>query len=294
MSKENYAALQRLKAIEILAYWEGRLITNQLANLFGISRQRASSDIKYYLEEYNPDSLRHDHSAKAYVPINGFMLVLTSGHINEYMALLSGLSANQMAITLETDVNVFALQIPDRSVDPEVTRKIVSACRLGTSVKILYASMSNPIPHARIISPHTIVSTGFRWHVRAYCHTRKAFRDFILSRIEGTPVSIKANPVSMTDAFSIEEDQDWNEMITLSIIPNTQLTKAQQALIEKDYAMSDGQLSLNIRKALAHYSLQRYQAAITADEASNVEQYPIQLKDTDREKLSPYLFGGKK
>lgn len=286
MSKESYAALQRLKAIEILAYWEGRLITNQLVDLFGVSRQRASSDIKHYLEKHNPHSLKHNPAVKAYVPSYDFSLVLTSGRINEYLALVADLSADRMAVELDTSANVVALQVPDRSVKPEVVRGIVSACRNGHSLAIQYASINHPVPHERIISPHTLVSTGFRWHVRAYCHTRKAFRDFILSRIEGAPIKATVNSIP------ILEDHNWNDMITVSITPNNRLNEAQKCLIEKDYAMSNGELSLNVRKALVHYCLQRYQAAITEDETTHVSKYPVQLKEADREKLSPYLFGG--
>jgi predicted DNA-binding transcriptional regulator YafY len=285
MRSEKHEVLLRLKAIELLAYWEGRLVTNKLVTWFGISRQQASADIKRYLEKHNPNALKHDPSVKAYVPVIGFKPVLTNGHINEYMELIAGLSLDRMAVALESDVNVTGLQMPDRSVQPEVTREIVSACRNGTSLRILYASMNNPTLHERIISPHTLVSTGFRWHVRAYCHTHKGYRDFILSRIDRRPTTVDI------PAPSIEEDLDWNEMITLNIIPNTQLSDAQKALIEKDYGMPDGRLQLTIRKALAHYSLQRYQAAITASEAQNVSQYPIQLQAADRPKLTPYLFG---
>ena len=286
MRSEKHEVLLRLKAIELLAYWEGRLVTNKLVAWFGISRQQASADIKRYLEKHNPTALVHDPSVKAYVPVTGFQPVLTSGHINEYMDLIAGLSFDPMAITLETDINVASLQMPDRSVRPEIAREVVKACRNGSSIKVLYASMNNPTLHERIISPHTLVSTGFRWHVRAYCHTRKDYRDFILSRIERTPTMVDI------PAPSIAEDRDWNEMITLNIIPNTQLSDAQKSLIEKDYGMPDGRLQLTIRKALAHYSLQRYQAAITASEAQNTSQYPIQLQAADRSKLTPYLFGG--
>ncbi len=288
MSTEKHEVLLRLRAIELLAYWEGRLVTNKLVAWFGISRQQASADIKRYLEKHNPNALVHDPSVKAYVSATGFHPVLTTGHINEYMDLIAGLSFDPMATTLEADINVTGLQMPDRSVRPEVAREVVKACRSGSSLKVLYASMSNPALHERIISPHTLVSTGFRWHVRAYCHTRKEYRDFILSRIDRTPQSVPVIAPPVTD------DQDWNDVITLTIIPNTLLTDGQKSLIEKDYGMPDGRLQLTVRKALAHYSLQRYQAAITADHANNVNQYPIQLIETDRKKLSPYLFGGGK
>jgi len=73
----KHEVLLRLKAIEILSYWEGRLVTNRLTDWFGISRQQASSDIKRYLSEHNPASLVHDPSVKAYIPKADFKPVLT-------------------------------------------------------------------------------------------------------------------------------------------------------------------------------------------------------------------------
>ena len=54
--------------------------------------------------------------------------------------------------------------------------------------------------------------------------------------------------------------------------------------------MPDGRLQLTVRKALAHYTLQRYQAAITEQEAGRVREHPLQLLSADRVKLDPYLF----
>ena len=284
MSIEKHEVLLRLKAIELLANWEGRLVTNSLVDWFGVSRQQASADIKRYMANHNPDSLFHDPAVKAYVPKPGFRPVLTKGHINEYLDMVSGLESKSMSVTLETDINLASVQLPDRTVRPEVVREVLKACRNSSSIKILYASMSNPVWAERIISPHTLVYTGFRWHVRAYCHKRQSFRDFLLSRIDRTPqfVDLKSPPVS--------EDTLWQEKITLNLVPNIQLKEAQKALVEKDYGMPDGRLQLSLRKALAHYTLQRYQAAISAEEALNATQFPIQLLESDRKKISPYLF----
>ncbi len=57
MTAERHEVLLRLRAIELLAYWEGRLVTNKLVAWFGVSRQQASSDIRRYLISHNPDSL---------------------------------------------------------------------------------------------------------------------------------------------------------------------------------------------------------------------------------------------
>lgn len=284
MPAEKHELQLRLKAIELLAYWEGRLVTTKLVSWFGISRQQASKDIKHYLQIHNPDALVHDPGVKAYIPTTVFQPVLTTGHINEYMSLIAGFNGDSIDTTLETDESVVSVQLPDRSVRPEVVREVIKACRAGKSIKIIYASMNNPNLHERIISPHTLVYTGFRWHVRAYCHLRNEFRDFLLSRIDRTPQSIDVQ------APEPQDDTDWNEKLSITLVPNSGLSPKQQALVEKDYGMPDGRMQLSVRKALAHYTLHRYQAAITAEEAENAKQFPLQLMVSDRAKLNPYLF----
>lgn len=284
MADEKHEVLLRLRAIELLAYWEGRLVTNRLMTWFGISRQQASSDIKRYISVHNPESLVHDPAVKGYIPQAGFRPVLSKGHINEYLDLVSGLASESVALILESEAHLAAVQLPDRTVRPEVVREILRACRSQTSVKIIYASMANPVWSERIISPHTVIYTGFRWHVRAYCHKRGEFRDFILSRIDRTPKP--AQEISPDPS----QDAHWNEPIQLTLIPNPKLNDGQKALVEKDFGMPDGRLQLSVRKAIAHYTLQRYQAAITENEAADEFKFPIMLQVLDRKKLSPYLF----
>lgn len=85
MTTDKHEVLLRMRAIELLAYWEGRLVTNRLMSWFGLSRQQASADIKRYNTLYNPDALIHDPSVKGYVPKASFQPVLTTAHINELM-----------------------------------------------------------------------------------------------------------------------------------------------------------------------------------------------------------------
>jgi predicted DNA-binding transcriptional regulator YafY len=284
MADEKHEVLLRLRAIELLAYWEGRLVTNRLMNWFGISRQQASSDIKRYLKFHNPNALYHDHRVKAYVPVGDFRPVLTVGHISEYLEFFSGLTHEAISVVFEPDGILAAVQLPDRTVRPEIVREILRACRQKTSLKILYASMNNPTWTERVISPHTLVYTGFRWHVRAYCHHHHDFRDFMVSRIDRTPKpALEAAPDLTTDRY-------WEEQISFNLIPNPKLSVAQQALVEREFGMPDGRLQITVRKALVHYTLQRYQAAITADEATNALKFPIVLQPTDKTRLAPCLF----
>lgn len=282
----KHEVLLRLRAIELIAFWEGRLITTQLVEWFGITRQQASSDINRYNTEFNEGALIHNPAVKGYVPAAGFQPVLTAGHVNEYLEMLVSQGGQPMAQVLESHPGVATVQLPDRAIRPEVVREVVRASRAGTSLRILYASMSNPAPHERVISPHTLVYTGFRWHVRAWCHKREDFRDFLLSRIDRTPKPCDER------APKAESDCLWQEKISLTLIPNLLLSDSQKALVERDFAMPEGCLQLTVRKALAHYTLQRFQAAITEDDASRVREHPLQLLPMDRRKLEPLLFGG--
>lgn len=284
MTADKHEVLLRMRAIELLAYWEGRLVTTRLMNWFGLSRQQASADIKRYNTLYNLDSLFHDPSVKGYVPKASFQPVLTTAHINEYLNMLSGLVSESHALIATPEPNLSAVQLPDRSVRPEVIREVLRACRTGSCLKIIYASMHQPQWHERMISPHTLVYTGFRWHVRAYCHQSKQFKDFLLSRIDRTPV------VVVMDTVDPAQDQQWQEEIMLTLTPNSKLNPSQQALVEKDFGMPDGRLQISVKKALAHYTLQRYQAAITLAEAEDALKHPLVLQRSDIEKLSAYRF----
>lgn len=273
----------RLRTIELIALWEGRLITNQLSEWFGVSRQQASADINRYNSEINPSALVHDPAVKGYVPTQGFKPVLSTGHINEYMALLDSLNNQPMAQLLEGH-NAVSVQLPNRAVRPEVVRAAIKACRQQLQLSIHYSSMANPQPRQRVIAPHTLVYTGFRWHLRAWCYSREDFLDFLLSRIYFTPELLQHSDKTA------EQDRLWCNNIQLRLIPNLLLNADQRALVAHDYAMDNEQLTLNIRQALAHYTLQRYQAAITPDEAKLCKQYPLQLHPDDREKLKPIAF----
>lgn len=133
-------------------------------NWFGLSRQQASADIKRYNTLYNPNSLVHDPSVKGYVTKVCFQPVLTKANINEYLNMPSSLVGESSNLISMLEPNISAVQLPGRSVRPEVFREILRACRTQSTLKFIYASMQNPQWHERIISPHTLVHSGFHWH----------------------------------------------------------------------------------------------------------------------------------
>ena len=246
----------RYRLIETVAWWEGRLTTVHLMQSFGISRQQASKDINTYITEHAPKNLTYDKQLKGYVPSKQFKPLFIDDSASAYLHLLY--QNNARAPHIEGLALAYAhtlvLEVPDRSIKAEILRPLLKACREHLRLEIEYVSLANPQPEVRLIAPHTLIYTGMRWHVRAFCEKNQAYRDFVLSRLRGTP-----EVMDDVTEHGIEGDHEWNTEVPVLIIPDERLTPTQKAIIETDFGMVDGKLEIPSRQALVKYVLQRYQ-----------------------------------
>lgn len=248
--------LLRYRLIEIIALWEGRLTTNNLCNSFGIGRQQASKDINEYIREIAPGNLVYDRQLKGYKPTPEFQPQVTEGVADEYLHLLNrNKDINTRFTSLDLgSANSEVLNVPVRDVRPEVVRPVVQAAQQRKRIEVEYISLSSAERELRVIAPHTLVYSGYRWHVRAYCEKRKDYTDFVLSRFRGEPDMIdheSPNP--------IEQDVAWNSRVQIIIKPDSRLSPAQQEIIATDYGMTRKQLIITTRAALVSYALNQLQ-----------------------------------
>lgn len=171
MEQTRWDLALRYRLIETVVWWEGRLTTNHLMQSFGISRQQASKDINTYINDYASKNLVYDKQIKGYVPTRQFKPLFIDDSASAYLDLLN--QNNERAPHIEGLALAYAhtevLKVPDRSVKPEVLRPLLKACREKRRLDIEYVSFKSPEPEGRTIAPHTLVYTGMRWHVRAYC-----------------------------------------------------------------------------------------------------------------------------
>jgi predicted DNA-binding transcriptional regulator YafY len=277
--------LLRYRLIEIIALWEGRLTTNALMSAFGIQRQQASRDINTYRKEIAPNNLVYDQQLKGYKPTNDFAPKLTQGTVNEYLHLLnSRADLNCHFEELKTQpTNIHVVQPLLRAVKPKFVRPLIKAAREHKRLEIQYVSLNNPEPEIRVISPHTLVYNGYRWHVRAFCEKNRDFRDFVLSRITDIP-----DPF-MPSEQDINDDIAWNTMVQLKVTPDPRLNSHQQIVIAIDYGMIEQQLIINTRGALVHY----YLKLLNLDQKTlhnNPQSQQIVIANLDQ--LQPWLFHG--
>ncbi|MCB1854485.1 MAG: WYL domain-containing protein [Halieaceae bacterium] len=276
--------LLRYRFIETIALWEGRLTTRHLCDTFGIGRQQASKDINTYLREVGPGNLEYDKYLKGYKPAPGFQPQVTQGLADEYLHLMA--RNNELMNVFESlalnVANVEVLSQPVRDVKPQVLRPIMQAARQQRRLEVDYVSLNHPDREGRIIVPHTLVYTGLRWHVRAWCEKNLEYRDFVLSRFRDIP------EIMDESEHGADGDRQWNTRVVIRIVADPRLSPEQREVVQVDYGMEAGALEITTRGKLVPYALK----LLHIDPKVQLED-PMaqQIIVENRAQLSPWLFG---
>ncbi len=276
--------LLRYRYIETIALWEGRLTTRHLCDTFGIGRQQASKDINTYLREVGTGNLEYDKYLKGYKPAKDFKPQVTRGLADEYLHLVArNNELMNMFESLALNVgNVEVFSHPVRDVKPEVLRPIMQAARQQKRLDCDYVSLNHPDREGRIIVPHTLVYTGLRWHVRAWCEKNQEYRDFVLSRFRDIP------EIMDESLHGADDDTAWNTRVTLRITADPRLSREQREVVEVDYGMENGALSITTRGKLVPYALKLLQIDPGKELQAPMAQ---QIVVANREDIEPWLFG---
>lgn len=270
-AKPRWGAEQRLEFIEFRLFWDGSVNRSDITDRFGVSTPQASADLAQYRERA-PENMRYDSSGKRYLPSESFRPRLLRPNAERYLAQLRAI-AEDVISPLDTWIGpiseVGVTPVPARRVDPETLRFFLNAIRAERAVRIEYQSLndSRPDPLWRWITPHALGTDGLRWHVRAFCHIERAFKDFIISRClavgEMGPAEARAS-----------DDQEWQTFFTVVLIPNPKLSAAQQRTIERDYGMENGRCELRVRLALLYYLDKRLRLDV-AEKQDRPKETPI-------------------
>lgn len=233
------SAQERLLYIEQLAYWRGWIRRQDLAAKFGISIPQASADLAAY-NDINPGALNYNKSEKRYEGGPKMGTVLSQPRFSEAMAVLGEVKEQGVE-------NVVRIDLPLRSEPAADIRQIVAATMAHRAIEIHYYSVNSGSANWRWISPHAFAHDGYRWHVRAWCHRDKAYKDFVFGRIAGTRGS---KPTGTVPA-----DTDWLTYVTVRFRARATLSPVQRQAVARDFAMKNGVGRLRVRRAMLFYTL---------------------------------------
>ena len=239
----KHAQRERLEYLDRLFFWDGAATRASLIKRFGISNAQAAIDFRAYLAEAAEDALQYDASSRQYLAQESFE------------RLTGKASSMEMQQLLSAEPSPAFDRLPDlqRTQDMRVLRPLYRAFRAKEAVKIVYQSMRDPEPMTRWIAPVRFASDGVRLHIRAWCHTREAFRDFHPARIDPDH-SFKESK----QADAVPRDNDWFTWAIMRLRPHSRLTEAQQRVVRIEFGFIGDVLEARTRKALEFYTERRW------------------------------------
>jgi hypothetical protein len=265
---------KRFAFIELMMIWEGMVNAGHISQQFDLSIKLAAHVIQKY-KNLHPENIEYNAISESYVASKTMDAQFTGGSLQEYVQLI----ANGESVT--------QLAMPTRNINPELVRPIFQAIREQRRLSIAYASVSHPEFKTRIIQPHNIVFDGLRWHVRAYCEKNQGYRDFVLSRFNAEAPS---QLLGAADHYDLE-DELWQTMLDLEIIPDPRLDENRCRIIALDYDMEPNAKNpyvkiMQVRAALLMYLINR----LGLDQYRNKpEAQQIILSPDCQQSLKPYM-----
>jgi len=252
MSRHNpIQAAERYAYIETELWWGDGLTAGQLANAFGITRQAAQEVIDQYRKKF-PDQMKYDGSRKRHLPCESFKASFIRENPVAFLDYLRGQALVGM-YREDQDWSDLAVTDVDRllrpDLKPDLMRIVLAALRTQSTVEIDYQhkDLEPGSISVRVISPNHLIFADDRYHIRAFCHKKTSYLDFVLSRI------IHAEPAN-SGWVGPEDDREWNEWVEFRVQPNPALPPSvRKAILLGFDTREPGVRIIGCRKALLLY-----------------------------------------
>lgn len=256
---EKHSILDRLRCIEIVAWWEGSISTVALMHWFGVSRKKATQDLAYYRAK-NPEALEYDRSRKVFIITDAFTPLYGNLQEEEYLQHLdrcSTLASGAVGISMESP-GAHIAAFPKPRVSAPLFRAILGAIRSKVSIQFYYLELSDNSKHLNYrhmhVMPLKLVSTPVGWHIRVYDHQSRAFDVLRFNRIYG-------EPTRSCEQLIAPEDTDWIKQVLLMGEPRTSLSEDEVALTSVDWGISSSNpLVIPVRKCLVGVTMYYWQS----------------------------------
>ena len=226
---QSAAWRERLKFVELLAYFHGTVSREEIMNRFHISAASATSVLSMYNKKA-PENLSYNVRLKCYEIGRSFKPVFGVRMLTER-------------------IPVYTMPKLHKPADNDAVDRIAlisRAIQRTQSLTITYSSASGK--GARQIIPVAFADNLLRWHLRAYDRKRERYGDFVFGRIqeacpiEGDTIKNHEHP---------DNDEQWHSFIDLKIKAHPHnLTDFQS------FDMGNEIRTVRIRSAMAGYFLQ--------------------------------------
>lgn len=202
--------------------------------------QRVSDDIRDYLR-LNPNALVYNRNEKLYRAAPDMKPIFAGIDLDEALGLLGERPP-------ESGPWFDCVKFPTRHVNPQVLQMVFRAVAGSRSIYIKYASLNSATFRWRWITPHAFANDGYRWHVRAFCHEERSYKDFVIGRISATREL--GEP-----AATAQGDREWVEIRWIHLVAQLGISPSELRALQLDFGLKSQKFEVPIRAALALYAL---------------------------------------
>lgn len=272
MANTDKSREARLRVIETILLWEGEISNERVREILGIQVVQASRVLSEYIS-HNPEQVSRDTTRSPYKSAPSIRPKYSLGTVDEYIALSRLFDGAEALIV---DVR-YDLTTPT----PDILSKVSLAIRNRVGLTIHYLSMTNPAGSQRLIYPHSIVRAGRRWHIRAWCTDKLAFRDFVIGRIQKAKIYEKAA------LHCVGQDEEWNKKVPLILGAHPKLNNDQINVIRNEFFNGAVSRRLMVRSCLMQYVIQDIRVAVNLE----IEVPPdYQLAALNADEIKQFFF----
>lgn len=283
----RWSVEQRVEFIEFRLFWDGRINRSDLTAKFDISVPQASMDLARY-QSLAPGNLLYDNRLKVYLATPEFEPKISTPTARHYLSQLRSVADGVVSVDdtwLGWIPSFEVVPLVRRRLDANILRSAITAIRGGRSIHVNYQSFARPTSSWRWLTPHALGFDGFRWHVRAWCHEREDFRDFVLARFLEVGES-------RTDHIDSLRDWEWHTTVALRLGPHPKMKQAQRRAIERDFGMVNGETTVVSRVCLSYYVERQLGLDLEPKQVSPERQQIVLLNRAEVEKVRRELRAG--
>ena len=225
-------SLRRVSFVRLITRWLGKPTAPDLEEAFDLSQAQAYRVLKAARDRASVETETGD----ARVMLDFLRAQSLSDRLEAGIGLKFGVAVE--------DVDALLLPpLPD-----VIIREILQALRNKKALSIAYTARTSTSD--RVISPTHLVHVFNRYHLRAWDHEKRGFRDFLLSRITEAKIA-KNRRVA-------PPDKDWEENEMLRFVINPELPLGLRAALATEWDLEvDGVRKIRCRNAHARYAVRR-------------------------------------
>ncbi|MBL1320692.1 MAG: WYL domain-containing protein [Methylophaga sp.] len=264
----------RLEYIEFMLRFRGWVSRADLIERFGIGEAAATRDIRQY-KELAKGNLKLNQSTKKYEIVENLFSPLFDLQISSVMSKLRTSKISDALGMSEFD----GIMCPPRLSLPNVDflSTITRAISNNKTLSMVYRSIKNGRSE-KTIRPHAIFDNGVHWYLRAFDISKKEYRTYALTRI--VKVDIDNNLEIDISMGGVNNDHQWNRMVTLELVPHPNATNVKYPkTVEHDFNMEEGSLIISVRATVAGYWLHHWSVDCTEDHSLQGYDYQLWLKN---------------